>query len=106
MKKIVLMAIFITQVIYASSFLYSGDPYKGQVYYRFFIAPQVGVNGAVFTKQFTQQQWKDMMSDGAKKFFSELNIVKNGLDDEILQHLEAFFIHYASDSDVVPNCGD
>ncbi|MCK9337093.1 MAG: hypothetical protein M0P43_04585 [Arcobacteraceae bacterium] len=104
MKKIVLIAIFIAQVIYASS-LYSGDPYKGQVYYRFFIAPQVGVNGAVFTKQFTKQEWKEKFANSGKKFFSELNISNHAIDSEILQHLEAFCIYYASDSDVVPNCG-
>ncbi|QOG11816.1 hypothetical protein [Arcobacter sp. FWKO B] len=104
MKKILFIVFLIVQIA-NSDVTFSGDPYKGQIYYKFLIVPQVGINGAVFTKQFTKQEWKEKFANSGKKFFEELNISKYGIDSEILQHLEAFCIYYASDSDVVPNCG-
>lgn len=105
MKKILFVAILLIQVVYSGEF-YIGDPYKGQIYYKFFIAPQIGVNGAVSAKQFTKHEWREKFENSGKLFFEELNISKEGIDNQMLEHLEAFYIHYAKDSDFTPSCGD
>jgi hypothetical protein len=104
MKKFCFICLILAQMTYANSFL--GDPYKGQVYYKYYIAIQTGVNGAIFTKQFTKQEWQKKFENGGKLFFEDLKLSKQGIDSEILTHLEAFCVYYAKDSDVVPSCGN
>lgn len=104
MKKIILWLLY-------SSFLYSAeaisDPYKGQVYYKYFVGSQLEIDGIAFTKKFTQKEWKELYANGGGKFFKEFpTLSKESIADDVLIHLEAFSLFYAKDSDATPNCGD
>ena len=105
MKKLLLVSCLCFNLI-ASEITPLGDPDKGQVYFKFFIAPIVNVNGAVFTKMYTVNEWKERFENDGKLLFDEFKIEKNMGDKGFLNHLEAFCIRYAKDSDISPNCGE
>jgi hypothetical protein len=82
----------------------SGNPYMGQIYYKYTFAPKLGYNGAVFAKKFTKAQWQELFYNGGEKFFKEFKLSNKGIDSDVLYHLEAFALYYAKDSDIKPTC--
>ena len=84
----------------------TSDPYKGQVYYKFFIAPKLGIDGAKFAKLHTKEEWSKIYQDNGENFYKKFDIQIYSFDNTVLQHIEAFSIYYAKDSDAVPNCAE
>ncbi len=105
MKKFLLISCFCC-FLEANNHLLIGDPSKGQIYFKFYVAPIIGTNGVVFTKKYTINEWKERFANGGKLLFDEFKLDKNLFNEETLNHLEAFCIEYAKDSDVSPNCGE
>ena len=105
MKKIFVVSL-ICYSLFASDTLVVGDPDKGQIYFKYFIAPIVNLNGAVFTKTHTVKEWQERFSNDGKLLFEEFKIDNKMIDKSFLNHLEAFCIRYAKDSDITPNCGE
>ena len=98
MKKITLAFLCLVQLAVA------GDPHKGQIFYRYVVSPITDVRGDTFTKTHTKAEWEMLMSKEGKGFLSTYKVPQGTLDAEALEHLKAFFIHYAKDSDVVAVC--
>lgn len=104
MKSLLTFLLF-ANLLFAND-LILGDADKGQVYYKYLIAPQLNYNGAVFTKKFTVQEWKELFSNNAKGFYEEFKIEKNSIEKEALSHIEAFATTYAKDSDNHATCSE
>ncbi len=49
---------------------------------------------------------KEIYQDNGENFYKEFDIQINSFDNTVLQHIEAFSIYYAKDSDAVPNCAE
>lgn len=83
-----------------------GDIHKGQTYYKYVMAEKLGYNGIEFTKQYSQKQWEELFSNGAKAFYQTFEFSEKEVTSEMLPHIKAFAVHYANDSKAVPYCGD
>jgi hypothetical protein len=83
-----------------------GNAEKGQVYYKYLIAPHLSYNGAVFTKKFKVKEWVELFSNNGEGFYKEFKLDKNSIDRETLSHIEAFAITYAKDSDNHATCSE
>jgi len=101
--KNLLLSLILSSSINAND-INTGNPYMGQTYYKYIFAPKLGYNGAVFSKKFTKAQWQELFSNQGEKFFQEFNLTQEGVDNDILIHLEAFALYYAKDSDIKPTC--
>ncbi len=71
MKKIlsVLIASFLLVCIVSSSAF--ADAVKGQKYYLKFFKKKIGINGAKFATQRTQDEWKALFANSVEEFIAE-----------------------------------
>ncbi len=95
--KIILLFLLLINFTYANDAI-KGNPDKGQIYFKYLIAPQLKYNGAVFTKKFKKKKWIELFANDAQGFYQEFNIEKNSIDKKVLPHLKAFAITYSKDS--------
>ena len=98
MKTCALLFLLLGQLAFA------GDPHRGQIFYRYVVAPITETRGDAFTKTHTKAEWEKLMHAEGELFLKTYHIPQGTLDSEALGHLKAFFIHYAKDSDVVAVC--
>ncbi len=74
----------------------------------------IDIKGSEFTKKHLTKEWKDLFKNSAEGFKNEYSVInsdfatflKSKKFNKIAPDLEAFFIHYAKDSSVSPQCGD
>lgn len=91
-----------------------GSPDKGLTYYKYIFKEQLGYDGSVFTSKYTADVWEKLFKDDAKGFKKEFKGISKKLDKflesekfkQIAPHLEAFAVHYSSDSGYSPHCGN
>lgn len=91
----------------------TGDPDRGLTYYKFIIFPIIDIKGNEFTIKHTKKEWKMLFLDDAKLFknkYSHMNsdfatFLKSAKFKKISKDIESFFIYYAKDSDIKPQCG-
>lgn len=92
--------------------LYADDVVKGQTYYLYTLKDALGYNGAVFSKQHTQKEWKKLFQNDAKGLKAKLinekpelsNFVNSEKFKKIAPFLKAFTLHYAKDVKNSPTC--
>ncbi|MBE0496593.1 MAG: hypothetical protein IBX45_09305, partial [Campylobacterales bacterium] len=89
MKRILFAFLLLAQLGFA------GDPHKGQIFYQYVVSPITDVRGDTFTKTHTKAEWETLMRQEGKAFLSTYKIPQGTLDAEALEHLRAFFVHYA-----------
>lgn len=109
--KYILITILFSLLVFASSL---GDIDKGHTYYRYIINPMINIKGDKFTILHTKKEWKTLFSNNAKGFKREYSTINSDFKkflssqkfNDITKDLEVFFIYYAKDSDIKPQCGD
>ncbi|WP_072681951.1 hypothetical protein [Arcobacter sp. LA11] len=109
--KYILITILSSILLFASSL---GDVDKGHTYFRYIINPIINVKGDMFTIKHTKKEWEDLFSNNAQGFKSKYSTINDDFKkflssekfDNIALDLKAFFIYYAKDSDIKPQCGE
>lgn len=107
MKKNLILIFLLSSVLLANA-----QTHKGKVFYYYLLKPSLGYDGSVFAKKHTDKQWVKLFSNNAKGLKKELlyqNIkLKEFLDSEkfieILPHLKAFALEFASNKKNFPEC--
>ncbi len=92
--------------------VYANNVVKGQTYYLYLLKDPLGYNGAVFAKQHTQKEWKNLFKHDAKalkeKLVNENSALKTFVKSEkfkkITPFLKEFVIQYAKDVKNSPSC--
>ena len=73
MKKIVCIICLIVSFVSANNII--PDPYKGQVYYKYYVGINLGMDGTEFTKKYTKDEWGEVFANRGEAFFKEFNLV-------------------------------
>ena len=109
----------ITKILMAFAILFTltsalhADATKGQKYYLKFLKRKTGINGAKFTIQHTQDEWKVLFANKAKKFIDEYSkkypkakkfLNKEKFKTRYSKHILDFCVEYAKDSGNIPSC--
>lgn len=107
MKKFasLLLAIFLGLSFVTTTAM--ADAAKGQKLYLKYMKKILGMNGAKFAAQHTQDEWEELFEDdaaGFKKKFGPNKFFDGEKFKKIAPHIKDFAIEYASDSGNVPSC--
>lgn len=110
MKKVIFILALLHFNLFATT---TGDPDRGLTYYKFIILPMIDIKGNEFTIKHTKKEWKELFLDDAKLFkkkYSSLNMdfatfLESKKFKKISKDIESFFVYYAKDSDIKPQCG-
>lgn len=110
MKKLFIL-ILLHFSLYASN---QGDPDKGLTYYKFIIRPMIDIKGNEFTIKHTKKEWEELFLNDAKSFKDKYktldstfsNFLESAKFKKISADLKEFFIYYAKDSDIKPQCAE
>lgn len=106
---------FLTALLLTAGLAWAeGDVARGQIFYAHLLGKELGYNGAVFAKKYTDAQWAALFAREGQGFIAEFSpqmgsegralLQSRHFQERILPHLEAFARHYAQDKPETPVC--
>lgn len=112
MKKKLVLLIVTNLLFWVLCSYVIADIGKGQKVYAKFLKKTTGINGAIFSIQHTEDEWRELFENNADKFRKECiskfpkteKFISGGRFDKLKEHLQDFLMHYASDSGNIPKC--
>lgn len=91
-----------------------GDVARGQIFYAHLLYGPLGFDGAVFTKLYTQSEWRALFEGEAAGFIALFGprvdektrkmLKSDHFQERIRPHLRAFALFYAKDRPATPQC--